>query len=466
MQGLSKVQDITSSMTSSEKRATWSLAGIYALRMLGLFMILPVLSLFAEQLEGATPALIGLAMSIYGLPQVLLQIPFGLLSDHFGRKKIIVIGLVLFFIGSVIAALSTTIYGVLIGRAFQGAGAVSAVIMALVADLTQEVHRTKAMAIIGISIGGSFGVGIIAGPVISGFGGVQSVFGVTAALTLLAILAVIYIVPDPQQSKLHRDAEFVPEETMQVLKNPDLLRLNYGIFTLHLILMAIFVVVPSLMRKAGLIAGHEWMVYLPVFVISMAFAVPFVILAEKKRKMKQVFIGAIAVLVMAEVGLSAVHQNLVGIIGFLWLFFCGFNLLEATLPSLISKTAPADLKGTAMGAYSSSQFMGLFMGGLVGGWFNGAFGVMAVFLFCAAAAFSWLLVSLWMKPPRYLANLLISLEQLSEQGANEFIAEMFKISGVEEITLHYEEALVYLKVDNQKLDKDQLQRLITQYVNA
>jgi len=338
--------------------------------------------------------------------------------------------------------------------------------MALVADLTQEVHRTKAMAIIGISIGGSFGVGIIAGPVISGFGGVQSVFGGTAALTLLAILAVIYIVPDPQQSKLHRDAEFVPEETMQVLKNPDLLRLNYGIFTLHLILMAIFVVVPSLMRKAGLIAGHEWMVYLPVFVISMAFAVPFVILAEKKRKMKQVFIGAIAVLVMAELGLSVVYQNLVGIIGFLWLFFCGFNLLEATLPSLISKTAPADLKGTAMGAYSSSQFMGLFMGGLVGGWFNGVFGVTAVFLFCAAAAFSWLLASLWMKPPRYLANLLISLEQLSEQGANEFIAEMFKISGVEEITLHYEEALVYLKVDNQKLNKDQLQRLITQYVNA
>jgi predicted MFS family arabinose efflux permease len=434
--------------------------------MLGLFMILPVLSLFAEQLEGSTPALIGLAMSIYGLPQVLLQIPFGLLSDRFGRKKMIIIGLVLFFIGSVIAALSTTIYGVLVGRAFQGAGAVSAVIMALVADLTQEVHRTKAMAIIGISIGGSFGVGIIAGPIISQFGGVQGVFGVTAILTLLAILAIIYIVPNPQKSKLHRDAEVVPGEMFHVLKNPDLLRLNYGIFTLHLILMAIFVVVPSLMRKAGLTAGHEWMVYLPVFVISMAFAVPFVILAEKKRKMKQVFLGAIAVLIMAEVGLSAVPQNLVGIIGFLWLFFCGFNLLEATLPSLISKTAPADLKGTAMGAYSSSQFMGLFMGGLVGGWFNGKFGVTAVFLFCAAAAFSWLVVALWMKPPRYVANLLISLERLSEQGANEFIAEMLKINGVEEATLHYEEALVYLKVDNQQLNKEQLQGLITHYVNA
>lgn len=466
MQGLNKVQDITSSMTSSEKRATWSLAGIYALRMLGLFMILPVLSLFAEQLEGSTPALIGLAMGIYGLPQVLLQIPFGLLSDRYGRKKIIIIGLLLFLIGSVIAALSTTIYGVLIGRAFQGAGAVSAVIMALVADSTQEVHRTKAMAIIGISIGASFGVGIIAGPVISGFGGVQGVFAVTAVLTALAILAIIFIVPDPQQSKLRRDAEVVPEEMMQVLKNPDLLRLNYGIFTLHLILMAIFVVVPTLMRQAGLIAGHEWQVYLPVFVISMAFAVPFVVLAEKKRKMKPVFLGAIAVLMIAELGLSAADQNLVGIIGFLWLFFCGFNLLEATLPSLISKTAPADLKGTAMGAYSSSQFMGLFMGGAVGGWFNGRFGSTAVFLFCAAAALSWLLVSCWMKSPRYAVNMLIALEQLSEADANEFVAEIVKISGVEEITLHYEEALVYLKVDNRQLDKDRLQALITQYVHA
>jgi predicted MFS family arabinose efflux permease len=337
--------------------------------------------------------------------------------------------------------------------------------MALVADLTQEVHRTKAMAIIGISIGASFGVGIVAGPIISGFGGVQSIFWVTAALTFLAILAIIYLVPNPHQSRLHRDAEVVPEEMMHVLKNPDLLRLNFGIFTLHLILMAIFVVVPSLMRKAGLLAGHEWLVYLPVFVISMVFAVPFIILAEKKRKMKQVFLGAITVLMLAELGFSAIHQNLIGLIAFLGLFFCGFNLLEATLPSLISKTAPADLKGTAMGAYSSSQFMGLFMGGVVGGWFNGKFGVTAVFLFCAAAAFSWLLVSLWMKPPRYLANMLISLEQLSEQDAKQFVAEMLKINGVEEISLHYEEALVYLKVDNQQLDKDQLQGLISQYVN-
>ncbi len=462
---MTKMQDITSPMTASERYATLSLAGIYALRMLGLFMILPVLSLFAAQLEGSTPALIGLAMSVYGLPQVILQIPFGLMSDRFGRKKIIIIGLLLFFVGSVVAALSTTIYGVLVGRALQGAGAISSAIMALVADLTQEVHRTKAMATIGVSIGLSFGVGIIAGPIVSGFGGVQSVFWLTAVLTLLAIATIIYVVPDPVQSKLHRDAEFVPEQMMNALKDPDLLRLDYGIFVLHMILMAIFVVVPTLMRNAGLVAGHEWQVYLPVFVVSMACIVPFIILAEKKRKMKPVFIGAIAVLMFAEIGLSFGNQHLAAIVGFLWLFFCGFNLLEATLPSLVSKTAPADLKGTAMGAYSSSQFMGLFIGGLVGGWFNGKFGATAVFLFCAAAALSWLLVSLRMKPPRYWANLLISLENLNEQDANAFVAKMLTIIGVEEVTPHYEEAVAYLKVDNHLLDKEQLQNLITQYEN-
>ncbi len=460
---MTNVQDITSPMSPSEKRATWSLASIYALRMLGLFMILPVLSLFAEQLEGSTHALIGLAMSIYGLPQVILQIPFGLLSDKFGRKKIILIGLLLFFIGSTIAAFSTTIYGVLVGRAFQGAGAVSAVVMALVADLTQEVHRTKAMATIGVSIGLSFGVGIIAGPIISGFGGVQAVFGVTAVLTVFAMLAVIYIVPNPQHSKLHRDAEFVPAQAMNALKNPDLLRLNYGIFILHLILMAIFVVVPKLMQQAGLEAGHEWQVYLPVFAGSMAVMIPFIILAEKKRKMKQVFLGAIAVLVLAEVGLSQFHDNLIGIVGFLAVFFCGFNLLESTLPSLISKTAPADLKGTAMGAYSSSQFMGLFLGGVIGGWFNGQFGVTAVFLFCAAAAFSWFLVSLTMNPPRYLANMLISLENLNQQTSDNFVNQLLAVVGVVEVTVHIEEAVAYLKVDSQQLNKDQLQQLLGQY---
>jgi MFS family permease len=435
--------------------------------MLGLFMILPVLSLFAKELDGATPALIGLAMSIYGLPQVLLQIPFGLMSDKFGRKKLIITGLILFFAGSVVAALSTDIYGVLIGRALQGAGAISAVIMALVADLTQEIHRTKAMATIGISIGFSFGAGIIAGPIIAAmFGGVHGVFWTTAFLTLLAIAAVIFIVPNPQKSKLHRDAEFVPTDAMTALKNPELLRLDYGIFILHLILMAIFVVVPTLMRNTGLEAGSEWKVYLPVFVISMALIVPFIILAEKKRQMKKVFLGAIATLLIAAIGFAFLHENLVSLIVFLSIFFCGFNLLEATLPSLVSKTAPADLKGTAMGAYSSSQFLGLFCGGLVGGWFNGQFGVTAVFLVCAALILSWFIISLTMKEPRYLASLLISIDTLNENNSEVFVTEIRNFSGVEEVIFHHDETTLYLKVDNQVIDKEKLQALINKHIQT
>lgn len=449
-------------MTRPERYATLSLAGIYALRMLGLFMILPVLSLFAQQLHGSTPALLGLAMSIYGLPQVLLQIPFGLMSDRVGRKKVIIFGLLLFLLGSVIAGLSTSIYGVLVGRALQGAGAISSAIMALVADLTQEVHRTKAMATIGISIGLSFGVGIVAGPILSTFGGVQTVFWATAALTVLAILVLIWIVPNPSRLKLHRDTEFVPAQMLDALKNPELLRLDYGIFVLHMVLMAIFVVVPTDLRAAGLPEGREWWVYLPVFVLSMALAVPFIILAEKKRQMKPVFLGAIAVLVVAELGMSQAGSSLPALIAGLAVFFCGFNLLEATLPSLVSKTAPADLKGTAMGAYSSCQFMGLFIGGLAGGWFKGLYGDMAVFSFCAVAVLSWLCVAWRMKPPRHLANLLISIGGLTQDQADALAATLLSIPGVAEVTLNLSDAVAYLKVDNSHLDTAALQAALSE----
>lgn len=463
---MTQMQDITSPMTPSEKRATWSLASIYAFRMLGLFLIMPVLSLFAEQLEGATPSLVGLAIGIYGISQALLQIPFGLMSDRFGRKRIIVIGLLLFFAGSVVAAVSTTIQGVLLGRALQGAGAIAAAVMALVADLTQEVHRTKAMALIGASIGVSFGIAVAAGPVIAGFIGIDGIFWLTAGLALLAILIILFVVPNPRHSKRHRDAELLPTQFSYVLKNTELLRLDYGIFILHAILTASFVVVPLLIRDAGLLPAQHWQVYLPVFITSMAAIIPFVILAEKKRKMKSVFIGAIAALVLADIGLTLFNGSLPGLIGSLWLFFCGFNLLEATLPSLISKTAPADLRGTAMGAYSTCQFLGAGIGGAAGGWCYGEFGASTVFLFGAAAAGSWLLLSFSMKPPRYWSNLLISLEKLTEPQANEFMAEMVKIIGVEDVTLHHEEAVAYLKVDNQKLDRDNLQYLIASYTNS
>jgi predicted MFS family arabinose efflux permease len=453
-------------MTSLERKATFSLAAIYALRMLGLFMILPVLSLFAEQLEGSTPLLIGLAISIYGLTQALLQIPFGLMSDRFGRKKIIIIGLILFASGSVVAAVSNTIYGVLFGRALQGSGAIAAAIMALVADLTQEAHRTKAMATIGLSIGVSFAIAITLGPIVAGYVGVQGIFWLTAGLAILAILVVAFVVPNPQQSKIHPDAELIPSQFGEVLKDFDLLRLDYGIFILHLILTASFVILPLLIRDAGLVPELHWQIYLPVLFLSFIAMIPFIILAERKRKMKAVFMSAIATLVIANLGLFMFHESLATLTGFLLLFFCGFNLLEATLPSLISKTAPGDLKGTAMGAYSSAQFMGAFCGGTLGGWVYGEFGAGMVFLFCAFFACSWLIVSLFMKTPKYLANLLIPLDSIAENDIKEFVAKLLQVKGVAEVKPHTKEAIAYLKVDNQQLDKNQLQHLILQWTSA
>ena len=460
---MTQVQDITSPMSAMEKRATVSLASIYALRMLGLFMLLPVLSLFTEQMPGSTPKLVGLTMGIYGLTQAILQIPFGLLSDRFSRKTVIIIGLVLFVAGSVVAALATDIYGVLTGRALQGCGAVSAAVMALLADLTQEVHRTKAMATIGASIGVSFGVAITLGPIIAHHFGIAGIFWLIAILAALAILVVLYVVPNPERIKLHRDAEYVPSELGTVIKNGELLRLNYGIFALHLILMASFVVVPLLMRDAGLQGGSHWLVYLPVLVTSMAMIIPFIIIAEKKRKMKGVFIGAILTLVVANLGFVLLHGNLVGLIACLWIFFCGFNLLEATLPSLISKTAPGDLKGTAMGIYSSSQFIGAFLGGAAGGWLYGEFGATAVFGFSAAIAASWILVAFFMSPPRYWANLLLSLERVKPEQGDAFSSGLLAINGIEEVRLHFEENAAYLKIDSQLLNKDDLNHFLKQW---
>jgi predicted MFS family arabinose efflux permease len=450
-------------MSAMEKRATLSLASIYALRMLGLFMLLPIISLFTEKMPGSTPQMVGFTMGIYGLTQAVLQIPFGLLSDRFSRKSIIIFGLILFIIGSVVAALATDIYAVFWGRALQGCGAISAAIMALLADLTQEVHRTKAMATIGASIGLAFGVAITLGPVIAEHLGLSGIFWLIAILASLAILVIKFAVPDPVKISIHRDAEYIPSDLGSVIKNPDLLRLNFGIFALHLILMASFVVVPPLLRDAGLAGGGQWQVYLPVFVTSMAGIIPFVIIAEKKRQMKKVFLGAIGLLVIANLGFVLFKGELIGLIVCLWIFFCGFNLLEATLPSLVSKTAPADLKGTAMGIYSSGQSLGVFLGGASGGLLSGTYGAAAVFGFSAAIAVIWLIIASFMSTPRYWANLLLSLAKVKPEQTEEFSKQLLAINGIEEVRLHFEEQAAYLKVDNQQLNKDELSQFLTHW---
>ncbi len=454
---MNQAQDLAGPMSPSEIRASLSLAGIYMLRMIGLFLILPVFSIYAHELSASTPLLIGLAISVYGLTQALFQIPFGLLSDRYGRRPLITIGLLTFAAGSAVAALSDSIYGVIAGRAIQGAGAVAAVVMALAADLTREEHRTKAMAIIGVSIGISFALSMVAGPVLSGWVGVKGIFWIVSALAILGIVVLFAFVPTPAISRFHRDTQAEPAEFTTVLKNPELLRLDFGILALHASLTALFVAVPLILRDAvQLETSRHWEVYLPVFLLSMMTMIPFIILAEKRHRMKPVFVAFIALIALSSAGLMWFHQQLITVGGLLYVFFTGFNLLEATLPSLISKVAPPDLKGTAMGIYSTAQFLGAFIGGVCGGWIYGRFGLPYVFLFCSGIAALWLLAALDMKPPRYLSSLLINLGALDATRAAQYSERIARVAGVAEVVVLAEDGVAYLKVDKEKLDHQQL----------
>lgn len=455
---MSKDLDAAAGMSRNEVRSAASMAGIYALRMLGLFMILPVFALYAEELEGVTPALTGMAIGIYGMTQALLQIPFGLLSDKIGRKPVIVFGLLIFAVGSLVAASADSIFMVIVGRALQGSGAIAAAVMALTADLIREEHRVKAMAIIGMSIGGSFALAMVLGPLLNNWIGVPGIFALTAVLALGGVAAVLTVVPTPVVSRMHRDAEAVPGQFSSVLRDPQLLRLDLGIFSLHLILTATFVVLPLALRDvAGLPANRHWELYLPVLVLSLLMAVPFILQAEKYRRMKQVFVGAIVVIALAEGALSVLHASVWAIGVLLFVFYAAFNLLEAILPSLIAKVAPPDRKGTAMGVYSSSQFFGAFIGGAVGGWLHGRYGLGAVFLFCSGVAALWLLVAVSMQTPRYLVTRVLRIGPQDPAGATRLATQMAAVRGVAEAVVIAEDEVAYLKIDQQVLDETALQ---------
>ena len=389
----------TEGLNPQERRATLGLATIYGSRMLGLFLILPVFALYAEHLPSATPVLTGVAIGIYGLTQAALQIPFGLVSDRIGRKPVIVAGLILFAIGSVVAATADDIWMIIAGRAIQGAGAIAAAVMALLADLTREEYRTRAMATVGVTIGFSFTVALIAGPLFNAWIGVPGLFWLTAILALAAIAILLGVIPTPDKSSVHEEAEPVPGMFGRVLRNPQLLRLDLGIFCLHLVLTALFLAVPLELVDAGLpVAEHAWL-YLPVMVLGMGLMVPFVIKAEKGGKTKEVFLGAIGLLGLAQLGIYTMEGSIWGLAAALLAFFTAFNLLEATLPSLVSKLAPGQIRGTAMGVYSTSQFSGAFFGGLSGGWVHQHYGTSAVFVTSALITLIWLLAAQGMEVP-------------------------------------------------------------------
>ena len=442
-------------MTSMERRAAVGLAGIFALRMLGLFLILPVFALHAQDLVGATPLLIGMAIGAYGLTQALLQIPFGMLSDRVGRKPVIFGGLILFALGSVVAAMADDIAGVILGRVIQGSGAIAAAVMALTADLTREQVRTRAMAGIGMSIGMAFALALVLGPALAHWVGLDGIFWFTALLAIGGILILALIVPNPQHSSVHRDAEPVASQFRGVLSQGDLLRLDFGVLTLHMLMTSLFLVIPLTMQELGLPAVDHWWVYLPVLVLSVAAMIPFIIQAESRGRMKPIFLGAVAVLALSLLGLYGFGDGIAAIAVFLFLFFTAFNLLEASLPSLISKIAPAGAKGTAMGVFSTSQFAGAFLGGLVGGLVHQEWGGGGVLLFCAVAAIVWFLVALSMGRPRQVSSQVIRVS--GEVGDWELQRRLLQIPGVEEAVVVAEEGLAYLKVDNRQLDWARLQ---------
>jgi MFS family permease len=385
-------------MQPAEFRATASLALVFSVRLLGLFMVYPVFAAYAGGLSGANPYLIGEALGIYGLTQGLLQIPFGLLSDRFGRKLMIVIGLLLFIVGSAVAAASTSISGLIFGRALQGAGAVGSVILAMLADLTSEASRTKAMAVVGITIGGSFLIALVIGPVIASFVGVPGLFWLMGILGLAGIAIILLAVPSPRRLEVHRDAETVPGVLGAVLRDRALLRLDLGIFVLHAVLTAMFLVVPGLLRATLNVAPDGvWKIYLPVLLVSvlvMGAALSF----ERRQRGQAVFIGAIVALAASNIVLAVGGGQTVALIGALVVFFSAFNILEASLPSLVSKAAPAEAKGTALGVYSSLQFLGIFAGGAAGGWLNQHAGSGGVFAFTIALALLWLVGAVALRP--------------------------------------------------------------------
>ncbi len=386
-------------MTPTERRASGTLASIFALRMLGLFLVLPVFAIEARRYPGGDdPALIGLAMGIYGLTQGVLQIPFGVASDRLGRKRVIVFGLLVFALGSVLAASADTLMSLLAGRALQGAGAVSAAVTALLADLTRDTVRTKAMALVGASIGLVFALSLVLSPLIAAYIGLSGLFALTAVLALLGVVVVIWAVP----AEPHALKDAARGGLVQVLRNPALLRLNFGVFVLHAVQLAMWVAIPAFLVQAGLASDDHWRIYLPALLGSFVLMGGLLFPLERRGFLRAVFLASIALIALVQVVLLWVSSGAPSIAALAWLlfaFFCGFNVLEATQPSLVSRIAPATSRGAAMGVYNTLQSLGFFVGGWLGGQLVKNHGTQGLFLSCAGLMALWLVVAWPMVTP-------------------------------------------------------------------
>ena len=451
-----------SRLNSLEKRAAVSLALIFSMRMLGLFMLMPILAIYGESLSGVSPLWIGIAIGAYGLTQALFQIPMGWLSDRFGRRRIIVLGLLVFALGSVIAGFATSIEMVTLGRAIQGMGAIASAVLALASDVTREEQRPKVMAVIGMCIGLSFAVALVLGPMIAKSYGLSGVFFVTAVMALVGIVIVLTLVPVSYTRARSGEVTAMGGELLAMFMHPQLLRLDFGVLILHMMMTSIFVAMPVLLTSAGIGVDSHWQVYLPVLLLSFVFMVPMIIVAAKKSIEKTMFINAIGMLVVAFV-LAALGTEIWLLVTSLFIFFVGFNFLEASLPAHVSRLAPAGQKGSAMGIYSSSQFIGAFLGGISGGYIAQTFGFSYLFAANTILAVLWLVISLGMVIPKSSKRVSVALEPNTVHEYERLIEAVSQCEGVMEATFVQDEYRIYLKVEKHHYDKDKVGQLISEF---
>jgi MFS family permease len=447
-------------MSPFELRASLSLASLFALRMLGLFLILPVFAVHAHRLSGGdSQALIGMALGIYGLTQAILHIPYGMASDRYGRKRVIVIGLLLFALGSFVAAWASDIHMVILGRALQGAGAISAPVTAFLADLTREEHRAKAMAMIGGSIGLTFAVSLVAAPALYQSIGMDGIFKLTGVLSLAAIGMTLFAVPAEARGDGDRVLGAPSGALRETLRNADQLRLNFGIFSLHVVQMAIFVVIPAaFVRYGGLPVAEHWKIYLPVVIGSFVLMAPPLIHAERRGRLKFLFLSAIVLLLAVELGFAVCYTNFHMSVALLLAFFVAFNILEASLPSLVSRIAPAASRGTALGVYNTTQALGLFVGGAVGGWLAGRFGEFAIFVFGIAIVALWLGTAWRMRFPGGSAERTFPVRAGADPAA--LRGELLRLRGVRDAVIAPQQGVVRLTVYPDSFDADTAKKLI------
>lgn len=446
-------------LNSLEKRAAVSLALIFSMRMLGLFMLMPILAIYGQELEGVSPLWIGIAIGAYGLTQALFQIPMGWLSDRFGRRPVIIFGLIIFAIGSVIAGFATSIEMVTLGRAIQGMGAIASAVLALASDVTREEQRPKVMAVIGMCIGMSFAVALVLGPMIATSFGLSGVFFITAIMALAGIIIVLTLVPVSYTQSNSGEVTASKGSVLDMLLNPQLLRLDFGVLILHWMMTSIFVAYPVLLSNTGLNINDHWQVYLPVLLLSFVFMVPMIIIAAKKKIEKPMFLFAIAIIVASSFVMT-LSQSLWPLVATVFIFFIGFNFLEASLPAHVSRLAPAGQKGTAMGVYSSSQFLGAFLGGVSGGYLVGEFGFIYLFAANGIIALLWLILALGMKLPPSSKRVSIQFDATTEVDFQHIIDQLSVCEGVMEATLVEDENRIYLKVNKTGYDQQAVSQLV------